>query len=100
MWRDGRLQCKVGFALRLKRMCSFETKQSCSDASEAVCLLYSDTVLYEPFVYRLCWMGHEDTASEVGLGQDEWQGHSMVEMETSMEKVVSTCRSWIFKLGA
>lgn len=39
-------------------------------------------VLDEPLVDGLGWMGHEDAASEVGLGQDIGEGGGMVDMET------------------
>lgn len=37
-------------------------------------------------------MGHEDSASKVSLGQNKWQAHGMVEVETSMNAMVSLCR--------
>lgn len=36
------------------------------------CVADTDTVLDKPFVDSLGGMGHEDSASEVGLGQDIW----------------------------
>ena len=45
-------------------------------------VLDTDAVLDEPFVNRLCRMGHEYTAAEVGLCQDIGKGRCMVEMET------------------
>ena len=41
--------------------------------SLCVHLLYSHTVLYQPFVNCFCRMRHENTSPEVGLGKDVGQ---------------------------
>ena len=54
--------------------------------------LYPDTVLDKPFVDCLGWMGHEDSASKIGLSQNKRQAHSMVKVKTSVDAMVSLCR--------
>ncbi len=45
-------------------------------------VLYSNTVLYEPFVYGFGRMRHEDSASKVRLCKDVGKGGCMVQMKT------------------
>lgn len=45
-------------------------------------ILYAHTVLYKPFVDCFGGMRHEDSAFEIGFGEDVGNGGRMIQVET------------------
>lgn len=57
-------------------------------------ILHSNVVLYEPFVYGFCGVGHKDPAPKVRFCEDVWQRRCMVDVET-----VAVVRSVVLDRG-